>query len=155
DRVVRLCAGILQREGLLDGTFTADRQQYLRKVIDVIGERLKIGQDIIAYGDFFFRDVAYDEAAAAKYLTPQAAPLLRAYAEALASVEPFDRAAIERTLRDVCERAGVDARALIHPARVALTGKTAGPGLFELTELLGRERAVERLRGAARRAGAA
>ncbi|MGQ0548086.1 MAG: glutamate--tRNA ligase, partial [Armatimonadota bacterium] len=42
DRVVRLCAGILQREGLLDGTFTADRQQYLRKVIDVIGERLKI-----------------------------------------------------------------------------------------------------------------
>ena len=58
----------------------------------------------------------------------------------------FDHAQIEAALRDVCARAGVDARALIHPARVALTGKTAGPGLFELTELLGRERAVERLR---------
>lgn len=152
DRVVRLCAGILQREGLLDGTFTADRQQYLAKVIEVIGDRLKTGQDIIAYGDFFFRDVIYDEAAAAKLLTPQAVPLLRAYADALASLEPFERTAIERTLREVCDHAGVDARALIHPARVALTGKTAGPGLFELTELLGRERAVERLHRAARRA---
>jgi glutamyl-tRNA synthetase len=43
----------------------------------------------------------------------------------------------------------VDPRALIHPARVALTGKTTGPGLFELTEILGRERAVVRLRRAA------
>jgi len=42
---------------------------------------------------------------------------------------------------------------VIHPARVALTGKTAGPGLFELMELLGRPRVVARLRAAAERAG--
>lgn len=111
----------------------------------MVGERLKIGRDIIDYADFFFRDVEYDATAVEKHLTPASAPLLSAYADALVGLEPFDRAGIERALRDVCSRAGVDARALVHPARVALTGKTAGPGLFELTEILGRERSVERL----------
>jgi glutamyl-tRNA synthetase len=124
-------------------------RRYLRRVIDVVGERLKVGRDIVAYGDFFFRDVAFDTDAMARHLTPQAAPLLAAYADALAGLDPFERAGIERALRDACARAGVDARALVHPARVALTGKTAGPGLFELIEVLGRARAVERLRRAA------
>jgi nondiscriminating glutamyl-tRNA synthetase len=155
DRVVDLCEGILRREGLFHEAAPAARA-YLRRVIEVVGERLKVGRDIVVYGDFFFRDVAFDVAAMARYLTPQAAPLLASYADALAGAEPFDRGGIERALRDVCARAGVEARALVHPARVALTGKTAGPGLFELTEVLGRERAVERLRrGAAMAAGAA
>jgi glutamyl-tRNA synthetase len=149
DRVVDLSAAILRREGLLTGDLTPERRRYLAQVIEVVGDRLKIGADIIAYGDFFFRDVMYDSAAVARYLTPAAAPLLRAYADGLAGLEHFDRAAIEQTLRGVCARAGVDVRALVHPARVALTGKTAGPGLFELSELLGRDRAVERLRQAA------
>lgn len=155
DRVLDLCAEILRREGMAAGEGEGGRS-YLRRVIDVVGERLKVGRDIIVYGDFFFRDVAFDVGAAAQYLRPQAAPLLAAYADALASLELFERGGIERALRDVCAQARVEARALVHPARVALTGKTAGPGLFELIEVLGRERAVERLRrGVAMAAGAA
>ncbi|MDR7482860.1 MAG: glutamate--tRNA ligase [Armatimonadota bacterium] len=149
DRVVDLCADILQRKGLLDAAAVSERRDYLRRVVAVVGERLKVGQDIIAYGDFFFRDVVYEPAAMDRYLTAAAAPLLRAYADALEALPAFERGAIEAALRDVCARAGVDARALVHPARVALTGKTAGPGLFELTEVLGRARAVARLRQAA------
>ncbi len=148
DRVVDLCAGILRREGLLAGALTAERRAYLARVVEVIGDRLKIGRDVLAYGDFFFKDVTYEEEAA-KLLASTSAALLSAYAESLVQVDPFDQGRIEAALREVCARAGVDARALIHPARVALTGKTAGPGLFELTELLGRDRAVERLRRAA------
>lgn len=153
-RIVDLCAGILQREGLLPVPPARAQREYLAKVIEVAGDRLKIGRDIIAYGDFFFRDVIYDEAAVARYLTTGAAPLLSAYADALVGLDPFEREGIERALRDVCARVGVDARELVHPARVALTGKTAGPGLYELTELLGRERAVDRLRRAATLAAA-
>jgi nondiscriminating glutamyl-tRNA synthetase len=149
ERVVDLCGQILQREGVLDDPTAPEQRDYLRRVIAVVGERLKVGQDIIAYGDFFFREVTYEPAAAARYLTAAAAPLLQAYADALERLPVFERGAIEDALREVCARAGVDARALIHPARVALTGKTAGPGLFELTELLGRQRAVARLRRAA------
>jgi glutamyl-tRNA synthetase len=155
DRVIDLCAAILQREGVLAAAPTAEGRRYLARVITVVGDRLKIGQDIVAYADFFFRDVTYDPAAAARHLTAAAAPLLEAYAAALAALPVFERAGIEAALRQVCAQAGVDARALIHPARVALTGKTAGPGLFELTELLGRERAVERLRRAGRLAAGA
>lgn len=158
-RVVALCAEILGREGLLrEGTAPPgetvppggerDPRAYLARILEVVGDRLKIGRDIVTYGDFFFRDVTYDDPAAARLLTPAAGPLLAAYADALAVVEPFERRAVEAALRDVSTRSGVDARALIHPARVALTGKTAGPGLFELIEVLGRERAVERLRRA-------
>jgi glutamyl-tRNA synthetase len=150
DRVVALCAEILHREGLLPASASAEQRAYLRKVIDVVGDRLRVGRDIVAYGDFFFRDVAYEPGAVAQHLVPSAAPLLEALADALVALEPFERGPIEAALRRVCGRAGLDARALIHPARVALTGKTAGPGLFELTEVLGRERAVERLRRAAR-----
>ncbi len=149
DRVVDVCADILRREGVLSGGMTPEGRRFLARVIEVVGDRLKIGRDIIAYGDFFFRDVIYDPTAVARYLTPVAAPLLVAYADALAGLMSFERGGIEQALREVCTRAGVDARALVHPARVALTGKTAGPGLFELTEILGRERTVERLRRAA------
>ena len=149
DRVVDLCAGILHREGLLPADLPPDQRAYLARVIGVVGDRLKIGRDILDYGDFFFRDVEYDAAAVEKHLTMASAPLLAAYAGVLAEVETFELPAIEDALRRVCADAGVDGRALIHPARVALTGKTTGPGLFELTELLGRERAVARLRQAA------
>jgi glutamyl-tRNA synthetase len=149
DRVVDLCTEILQREGLLVGEATPDRRRYLERVIEVVGDRLKVGRDIITYGDFFFRDVIYDESAAARHLTQETAPLLAAYADALAALQAFDRDGIERALRELCARKHVDARVLVHPARVALTGKTAGPGLFELTEVLGRDRVVARLRRAA------
>jgi glutamyl-tRNA synthetase len=152
DRVVNLCAEILQEAGLLAAPPTPEERGYLARVVQVVAERLKIGRDIIPYADFFFKDVEYEPKAAAEHLTPTAAPLLTAYADALATLEPFDRVTIEQTLRDVCRKAGVEARVLVHPARVALTGKTAGPGLFELTELLGRDRAVERLRRGARAA---
>jgi glutamyl-tRNA synthetase len=148
DRVVDLCTHILRREGLLPAVPTPEEHAYLTRVVRVVGERLKIGHDILEYGDFFFRDVAYDPAAVGKHLTTAAAALLATYADALGAVEPFNATTIEQALRRVCAERGVDARALIHPARVALTGKTAGPGLFELTELLGRERAVARLRRA-------
>jgi glutamyl-tRNA synthetase len=149
DRVVDLCAEILRREGLLAGDPTAAQRQHLADVVRVVGERLHIGQDIITYGDFFFRDVTYEPAAATKHLTAGASPLLASYADALVALTSFDRGAIESTLRRVCADAGVEVRALVHPARVALTGKTAGPGLFELTELLGPETAAKRLRRAA------
>ncbi len=149
DRVVDLCAGILRQAGLLPASPTSEERRYLGRVVEVVGERLKVGRDIIPYADFFFKDVEYEPKASAEHLTPTAAPLLSAFAGALAVVEPFDRVTIEETLRAVCAKESVEARALVHPARVALTGKTTGPGLFELTELLGRERAVDRLRHAA------
>lgn len=149
DRVADLCAQILKREGLLTGESTPEQRRHLMRVIGVVGDRLRVGRDIVAYADFFFRDPIYGAEAASKHLHAGSAHLLEALAVGLEGVEPFHRGPIEVVLRKVCADAGVEARALVHPARVALTGKTAGPGLFELMEVLGRERVLERLRQAA------
>jgi glutamyl/glutaminyl-tRNA synthetase len=102
DRVVDLCAQILQREGLLESELTPDRRRYLERVIQVVGDRLKVGRDIIAYADFFFRDVIYDEDAVKKYLTPEAATLLTAFADALAAPQSFPLN--KRGLSEPCAR---------------------------------------------------
>jgi glutamyl/glutaminyl-tRNA synthetase len=69
-------------------------------------------------------------------------------ADAFAGLETFNAAALEATLRALAELRQVKAAALIHAARVAVTGRAASPGLFEMLELAGRDRVVARLRHA-------
>jgi glutamyl-tRNA synthetase len=77
-------------------------------------------------------------------------PCLGALDAAFAELAPFDAASTESSLRSVADRCGVKAATLIHAVRVALTGKTASPGLFEVIVLLGRERTRSRLAAALR-----
>jgi glutamyl/glutaminyl-tRNA synthetase len=63
----------------------------------------------------------------------------------LEGLETFDAAHIEAAFRELVEELNLPAKELIHPIRVALTGKTVGPGLFELIYHLGREKAKKRL----------
>lgn len=146
-RVVDLCLEHLRGAGVLDGEVTPETRGYVAKVIAVLGDRLKVGRDILTYGDFFFKDdVTYDADAARQHLSAaQAASLLTALRDRVARADSFDRDAAEGIVRQLAGELGVHSREIIHPARVALTGKTVGPGLFELMALLGRDRVVVRL----------
>lgn len=152
-RVVDVCLTVLVERGLLPEPVSAERRAYVEQVVHVLGDRLKVGEDVLTYGDFFFADVAFDPAAEEKFLRqPEVAGLLRSLAERISSDGTWNREAAEAAVRGLAEERRVHSREIIHPVRVALTGKTAGPGLFELMELLGRERVVQRLRDAAARA---
>jgi glutamyl-tRNA synthetase len=70
---------------------------------------------------------------------------LRAVDMALAELPTFDPVALESALRFTADARGVKAATLIHAVRVAVTGKTVSPGLFEVLALLGRERTHARL----------
>jgi glutamyl-tRNA synthetase len=87
-----------------------------------------------------------DPAAAAKHLTPDARVLLAQLAGEFAAAADFTVPVLEEALRRLAERLGVKAAALIHPCRVALTGKTVGPPLFDVIQVLGRETTLTRLR---------
>ena len=76
------------------------------------------------------------------------ADVLAAAEETLAGVEPFTAEAIEQALRDLAERVGQKPRQAFQPIRVAVTGSTVSPGLFESIELLGRDETLARIRGA-------
>jgi glutamyl-tRNA synthetase len=121
-----------------------------------IGDRLKTLMDAERYGAFALNErLEMDEAAweeAAR--KPDAAARLEALADTLAAVSPFELEPLERETRALAARLGAKAGELIGLARVALTGRKVSPGIFEVMWLLGRERAVERLRHAAARAGA-
>jgi glutamyl-tRNA synthetase len=84
-----------------------------------------------------------------KFLVPDKASVLRGLREAVAGVEPFDVAHLEPAANAWIESNGLTFKDFAQSARVALTGRTASPGLFEVMEVLGRDRTVERLeRGA-------
>jgi glutamyl-tRNA synthetase len=65
--------------------------------------------------------------------------------EALAQVSSFDAATLEATLKSVAAELGVKPAVLVHPVRLACTGRTAGPSLYHLMEVLGRDRVLARL----------
>jgi nondiscriminating glutamyl-tRNA synthetase len=92
----------------------------------------------------------YDEAGRRKHFGPQTAARLRAAREALAAVEPWDEPACEAAYRSLAERLGCKAAELIHPTRLALTGRTVGPSLFLIVALLGRAETLSRLDAAIR-----
>jgi glutamyl-tRNA synthetase len=99
---------------------------------------------------FVQEQISPDPQAADKHLSSGGlkrpfAALIAAFAETTA----FDPATLEQTLRSTAEREGIKAGALIHATRVAATGRGVSPGLFEVLELLGRARTVERMRAAA------
>ncbi len=96
------------------------------------------------YAGFLFAPVAPDPAE-----VDGSAPLLRAAAEELAAAEPFDAAHVEEVLRALAERLGIKTRDAFQPIRLAITGSTVSPGLFESVELLGRDETLARLAAAA------
>jgi glutamyl/glutaminyl-tRNA synthetase len=109
----------------------------------------KLDQFVQELRPFLQKDVEYDQAAVQKHLgKPEVGASLTAFADTLTTINPFNSAELESSLRSFAESRGVKAATLIHAARVAVTGRAVSPGLFDVLELLGRERVTERVRHA-------
>jgi len=132
----------------LDVSGIAD--DYLSRVLALYRVRLKTLGDFPIMTDSFFRDYfVLEEDGLAQLALPESREFLAVVAERLAAVEPFTHDAIDKVFRDFVEERHLKAGQVIHPARMAVSGKTKGAGLFEMMEVLGRGRTVERLRRAA------
>jgi len=130
----------------------AKPSRWLTSVVRTLLERARTLEEMAESAEFYFRPKTADPKAAAKFLTPAIAPVLLEIAEAFSTLEDFN-ADVEDALKEAVERRGEDLK--VHqPIRVALTGGTASPGLFDVMRILGRDEVVRRLRGAAGRIGA-
>ena len=146
-RLLPLVKGQMRAAGL-DAAPIGD--QYLSKVLDLYKVRLKTLSDFPAMTDCFFRDeFAYEEEGKKHFEKPESREYLTVLADRLAGLGDFSHAAIEDVFRQFAEERGIKAGPIIHPARMAVSGKTKGAGLFEMMEVLGRDRTVQRLRRAA------
>jgi glutamyl-tRNA synthetase len=123
----------------------------LALIIDALGNRLKLLKDVPELMGYFYRDdYARDEAAVNNHLkSREASARLSALADEYEQLRYFDRASVEETLRALVDRLRIEAGELIHPSRVALTGKTVSPDIFWVITLLGKAKTIERLRAAA------
>ncbi|HVJ26175.1 MAG TPA: glutamate--tRNA ligase [Vicinamibacterales bacterium] len=140
----------LEEQGLWSEEFITSRRAWLEALVDLLKPRVKKLDQFIHEGrPFLSENLEYEPAAVAKHLSTAAlrAPL-EAYADELATTREFVSAQLETQLRSIAETHGLKAGALIHATRVAVTGRAASPGLFEVLELIGREKVVTRLRHA-------
>ena len=119
----------------------------VRLAIPMIRERATTFADAADRLDFVFRDPpVVDDAAAAKFLVPTSAPRLRELAGVVEKAEPWTAHAIEEATNAWLVSAGLHIKDVAQSARVALTGRTASPGLFDVIAVLGRDKALRRLR---------
>jgi len=148
ERVRRL----LQQHGFLPPKLSKEREQWTQRLAEVCQEKIAVLNDIIPYSDFFFTPVeGYEEKGVKKYWSQkEVAEILLQLAAALDEVVPFVEPQIEVACTRIVEQNGIKLGDLIHPARLALTGKTVGPGFYAVVELLGKEESVKRLQQAAK-----
>jgi glutamyl-tRNA synthetase len=144
DRVAELLVPFLARRGI--GTKPSP---WLTEVVRTLQERSRTLEEMADAAEYYFRERPVDPKAAAKFLTPEVAPVLEEIAREFASLRDFGDD-MEDTIKAVVERRGGNLK--IHqPIRVALTGGAASPGLFDVMKLLGKDEVVRRLTAAARR----
>ncbi|TRZ94870.1 glutamate--tRNA ligase [bacterium] len=119
---------------------------YVLTLIKLFQARLSRLNDFLDWADFFFLDEpVMDQAAKEKYLAQDFSREFKLFTERLDNLASFSIINIEASFRQLVAGLGIEAKKLIHPIRVALTGKTIGPGLFEVIYCLGKERSKRRL----------
>jgi glutamyl-tRNA synthetase len=147
DDLARQLEPMLREDGLWRDEYATARRSWFLQLIDLFKPRLK---RLTSFSDdarpFLVDEVPIDEAAAKKHLLKsEVSEPLQALRDAIDESPHFDKDALETLLRTVADRQGIKPGALIHATRVAVTGRAVSPGLFEVLELLGRDRTLERL----------
>ncbi|MEO8909135.1 MAG: glutamate--tRNA ligase [Gemmatimonadaceae bacterium] len=124
------------------------RREWYFRLLDLLRVRSRTIDDIVRQaGPYFLADIEYDPTAVAKnWKDPlESAELLRASRAALADVTIWDAVALEGALRGLAERKGLSAGKIFQPLRVALTGMTVSPGIFEMLVQMGRDLSLSRI----------
>ncbi|HXV67364.1 MAG TPA: glutamate--tRNA ligase [Nitrospira sp.] len=152
NQVAQALMPLLEQAGLGEEV-RAVSAEWLAQLVVLVKERTKTLVDMVDWVQPYFGPVpAFDEAAATKFLTPEIAPLLGKLVERFERVPSFSKQEWEESFKTLAKVEGLKMGQLAQPVRVALTGRTASPGLFDVMEVLGRERTLLRLRKGIERA---
>ena len=129
--------------------YTDEDREWLLKAVDLIRQRFFTLKDFSSLGRAYFSDDFDFEPAAVNQnllMEPRLKELLPRLADKLEEVEPFNAETVQVALRAFAEDSGVKAGLLINGSRTMLTGQAVGPSMFEIFDILGKERSVDRLR---------
>ncbi|RLC06727.1 MAG: glutamate--tRNA ligase [Deltaproteobacteria bacterium] len=123
--------------------------EFLVKVVKTLVQRSKTMEKMATAATFYFTEtIAYEEKAARKFLKPDTRQPLHFLMDALSVIDVFTEENLENAFKSVMDKTGLKLGKIAQPVRVALTGKTASPGIFEITEIIGKEKVIRRLKQA-------
>lgn len=134
--------------GLISPAEAEAKGEYIREVVNTVRERVRTLKELVEASRYFFQDIAaYDEKGCQKYFVKQenVADLLAKGRACLEGLEGFDAERVESAYRQLMQELGIKGGTIIHPTRLALTGQTVSPGLFDVMTLLGKKKCLERL----------
>ncbi len=124
-----------------------DQISYVEAICEQMHSRTKVYRDIVPANSYFFTDeYPFDEKARRKRLEkPGVVDLLDGVRACFSALEDFSVESTEKALEEYCEANDVGLGTVVHPVRVAVSGLAAGPGLFDMLALLGREKVLKRM----------
>jgi glutamyl-tRNA synthetase len=153
-QVAQALVPLLEQAGLKDQVNTVS-PEWLAQLVVLVKERAKTLVEMVDWVRPYFGDsVLLEEEAAKKFLTSAVAPVLDKLLARFEALPSFSKQVWEESFKKFVEEEGIKMGQIAQPVRVALTGRTASPGLFEVMEVLGRDRTLLRLRRGLERASA-
>ncbi|MGH7739688.1 MAG: glutamate--tRNA ligase [bacterium] len=146
DQIYQLCLEYLWEADAIDEDFMRRGGEALQRMIATVKSSLKTISDVGGQLTYFLGEVhTYETEAMAKYGLPQTVPILEKAVHVLDESLVFNAMALEQRFREVAVESGVKFGEFVHPMRLAITGRSNSPNIFELIEILGRGRCVVRL----------
>ena len=142
--LARELAPFLARVGI-----EAPEQEYVARAVPTLSARCHTLVEMAEAARFYFRDPRpYEEKGAKKFLTPESVPILQQVVRRLESLPEFSEAALNQLFQDLAAETGLKMVNLAQPVRLALTGRTASPGLYEIINILGKPETLQRIKTA-------
>jgi glutamyl-tRNA synthetase len=121
-------------------------ESYRRAAIATCKGKINTFDELPGYCGFYFTDqFEYNPEGAAKHFTAENKPRIQAVRDALRALDQFEAGELEAVFKTTAAKLGLKVGALVHPTRLAVTGSNAGPSLYHLLEVLGRERVITRI----------
>ena len=141
EEIAGLVIPLLHKRGI-----EAELDEKLVKIVKELAQRAKTLNDIAESIDYFYTDeITYDEKADNKFLTPEILPVIQDITLRLTSLNDFTIDDMKAEFDTVMEESGLKLGKIAQPIRVALTGGTVSPGIFEVMDILGKEEVLQRL----------
>jgi glutamyl/glutaminyl-tRNA synthetase len=142
DRFRELSEPFIQKAGIATGD-----EAYLLKVLEIVKEKVKLCKDVPDWiGYFFTEEYPFDPEAVEQTLgKPGAIDRLRRLRDKYAGLEDWSATGLETALKELGAETGSKTSELVHPARVAVSGRSIGPSLYHMLEVMGKERVLKRI----------
>jgi glutamyl-tRNA synthetase len=140
DRIADLMPDFLQAKG-----YAVPDHDFLRRAVVDVRERTKTLEEVVGFGDFYFTEKEAPEDLKLEFFKPELSGAFGTLVDRLGRTDPWEHAGIEEAIKGVLEETGLKFKVLAQPIRVALTGKTVSPGLFEIMATLGKDKVMGRL----------